>query len=285
MFINPFKKIKHSKLDVVEVKNLTFYYSGSSRPALENVNFGLAGGSVLLLVGVSGCGKTTLLRSIVGLVPKFYAGKYEGSVLLNGKNINEMDMPEISQYVGYLFQNPDNQLFSYTVERDLAFGLENLGVEKSEAIKRIDEIIQLLSLDGIRKKPIYELSDGQKQVVALAGILVLRPKLLVLDEPTSLLDPRTALSIINIVKMLKDKFGISAIIVEHRLELALEISDYIMVMEGGSVKMFDSTRQALRGSLQDYGVAVPPVISVQRELMYDPLELTVKDFVGRLHAR
>ncbi|MDG6930122.1 MAG: ATP-binding cassette domain-containing protein, partial [Nitrososphaerota archaeon] len=149
----------------------------------------------------------------------------------------------------------------------------------------IDEIIQLLSLDGIRKKPIYELSDGQKQVVALAGILVLRPKLLVLDEPTSLLDPRTALSIINIVKMLKDKFGISAIIVEHRLELALEISDYIMVMEGGSVKMFDSTRQALRGSLQDYGVAVPPVISVQRELMYDPLELTVKDFVGRLHAR
>jgi len=264
---------------------LTFYYGGSSRPSLVNVNFSLSEGSVLLLVGISGCGKTTLLRAIVGLIPKFYAGKYEGSVYLNGKNINEMDMSEISQNVGYLFQNPDNQLFSYTVERDIAFGLENLGMEKMEAVKRIDEVIKLLSLDDIRKKPIYELSDGQKQIVALAGILALRPKLLVLDEPTSLLDPKTAMSIINIVKLLKSKYGISAIIVEHRLELALEISDHIMVMADGAVKMFDNTQQALKGNLQSYGVGVPPIISVQRELRYDPLELTVRDFVGRLKAR
>ncbi len=272
-------------MNIIEVKNLSFYYSGSSKPSLENINFSLTEGSTLLLVGISGCGKTTLLRAIAGLIPKFYAGKYEGSVYLNGKSVNEMDMPEISQNVGYLFQNPDNQLFSYTVERDLAFGLENLGMEKIEALKRIDEVIQLLSLDNIREKPIYELSDGQRQIVALAGILVLRPKLLVLDEPTSLLDPKTALNIINIIKSLKSKFGISAIIVEHRLELALEISDYFMVMANGSVKMFDSVQKALKSNLQDYGVSVPPVISVQKALQYDPLELTVKDFVKRLKAK
>ncbi len=272
-------------LNIIEVKNLTFYYSGSSRPSLENVNFSLPEGSTLLLAGISGCGKTTLLRAIVGLIPKFYAGKYEGSVYLSGKDINKMDMPEISQNVGYLFQNPDNQLFSYTVERDLAFGLENLGVEKAEAMKRIDETIQLLSLDYIREKPIFELSDGQKQLVALAGILVLRPRLLVLDEPTSLLDPKTAMNIINIIKLLKSKFGISAIIVEHRLELALEISDYILVMANGSVKVFGSTQQALNSDLQNYGISVPPVISVQRSLGFNPFELTVKDFVKRLNAR
>ncbi|MGC8557995.1 MAG: energy-coupling factor ABC transporter ATP-binding protein, partial [Nitrososphaeria archaeon] len=214
-------------MNVVEVKSLSFYYAGSSRPSLENVNFKLNEGSILLLVGTSGCGKTTLLRAIVGLIPKFYEGKYEGTVYLNGKNLYKMDMPEISQTVGYLFQNPDNQLFSHTVERDIAFGLENLGIEKEEARKRIEDVIKMLSIEHIRNKPIYELSDGQKQIVALAGILVLRPKLLVLDEPTSLLDPKTAMNIMNIIKLLKDKYGISTIIVEHRLELVLEISDYI----------------------------------------------------------
>lgn len=283
-FINTLK-IKENELNIIEVNNLSFYYSGSSRPALENVSFSLAEGSTLLLVGASGCGKTTLLRAISGLIPKFYAGRYEGSVRLNGKNVNEMDMPEISQTVGYLFQNPDNQLFSYTAERDLAFGLENLGVEKGEALRRIDEVTGLLSIGNIIKKPIYELSDGQRQLVALAGILVLRPKLLVLDEPTSLLDPKTALNIINVIKSLKGRFGISVIIVEHRLELALEISDYIMVMGDGTIKVFDTVHNALKGNLKDYGVSVPPIVSVQKALQFDPIELTVDKFVKRLMAK
>lgn len=273
------------KLNVIEVKNLSFYYTGSSRPSLDNVNFELNEGSILLLVGTSGCGKTTLLRAIVGLIPKFYEGKYEGTVYLNGKNLNKMDIPEISQAVGYLFQNPDNQLFSHTVERDIAFGLENLGIEKEEAIQRIEDVIKMLSIEHIRNKPIYELSDGQKQIVALAGILVLRPKLLVLDEPTSLLDPKTAMNIMNIVKLLKDKYSISTIIVEHRLELALEISDYIMVMANGSVKLFDRTQNALKNDLCSYGVSVPPVIQLQKILEYGSFDLTVKDFIRRLRAK
>ena len=275
----------NNELNIVEVNNLSFYYSGSIKPALENINFSLPEGSTMLLVGASGCGKTTLLRAIVGLIPRFYPGKYEGSVRLNGRNVNEMEISEISQTVGYLFQNPDNQLFSYTVERDLAFGLENLGFERSEAIKRIDEVIRLLSLEHIRRKPIHELSDGQKQLVALAGLLVLRPRLLILDEPTSLLDPRTAKNIISIIGMLKEKFGTSVIIVEHRLELALEISDYIMVMENGSVKLFDTVQRALRYDLREYGVSIPPIISIQRALQFYPFELTVDKFVRRLLAK
>jgi energy-coupling factor transporter ATP-binding protein EcfA2 len=280
----PLKNTK-CKLNAVEVKSLSFYYAGSSRPSLQNVNFELKEGSILLLVGTSGCGKTTLLRAIVGLIPKFYEGKYEGTVYLNGKNLNKMDMPEISQTVGYLFQNPDNQLFSHTVERDIAFGLENLGIEKEEAVKRIEDVIKMLSIEHIRNKPIYELSDGQKQIVALAGILVLRPKLLVLDEPTSLLDPKTAMNIMNIVKLLRDKYGISTIIVEHRLELALEISDYIMVMDNGSVKLFDTTQNALKNDLYCYGVSVPPVIQLQKALGYGSFDLTVKDLIRKLSAK
>jgi len=280
----PLKNTK-CKLNTVEVKSLSFYYAGSSRPSLQNVNFELKEGSILLLVGTSGCGKTTLLRAIVGLIPKFYEGKYEGTVYLNGKNLNKMDMPEISQTVGYLFQNPDNQLFSHTVERDIAFGLENLGIEKEEAVKRIEDVIKMLSIEHIRNKPIYELSDGQKQIVALAGILVLRPKLLVLDEPTSLLDPKTAMNIMNIVKLLRDKYGISTIIVEHRLELALEISDYIMVMDNGSVKLFDTTQNALKNDLYGYGVSVPPVIQLQKALGYGSFDLTVKDLIRKLSAK
>ncbi len=272
-------------MNTVEVKNLSFYYSGSSKPSLKNVNFSLPEGATMLLVGVSGCGKTTLLRAIVGLIPKFYPGKLEGEVHLDGNNVNDMDMSEISQKVGYLFQNPDNQLFSYTVERDLAFGLENFGFDRSEAIKRIDEVIHLLSLEHIRKKPMHELSDGQKQLVALAGLLVLRPKLLILDEPTSLLDPRTAQNIISVIKMLRKEFGISVIIVEHRLELAIEISDYIMVMDDGSVKLFDSVQRALKNDLREYGVSIPPIISIQRELQFDTFDLNVSDFVQRLKAR
>lgn len=174
--------------NLVIVENLSFRYIGTERWVLQKVNLEVNQGEIVVLAGPSGCGKSTLLRCINGLIPHMYPGEYQGSVLIDGQRVDELPMGTLTQKVGLLFQNPENQIFMFAVERDIAFGPENLAMTREEIRSRVDESMRFLGIQDLAQRAPHELSDGQKQRVALAGVIAMRPKLIILDEPTSLLD-------------------------------------------------------------------------------------------------
>ncbi|MFP3262089.1 MAG: ABC transporter ATP-binding protein [Nitrososphaeria archaeon] len=266
---------------VLEVKNLSFAYRGEAAKALDNVSLSLPYGKILLLAGASGCGKTTLLRAITGLVPRIYAGSYSGEVLIEGKNVLSMSQKELAVNVGYVFQNPENQLVSYIVEREVAFGLENLGFEKEHIINRTESVLKELGIYELKDRPLRTLSDGQKQLVAIAGILVMNPKILILDEPTSTLDPATARMISSKVNEIIRKRGASAIVVDHRIDLFAETADYMAVMKEGRIAEFGKVSEVL----ENYGgkeLRVPAFIEVQKKAYGRVIHSRFEDFLREL---
>src|SRR5437867_326586 len=179
-------------VEVIAARGLGFKYAGSALPTLENIDFSIGRGEFILLTGPSGCGKTTLCRCLNGLIPNFYQGEVTGDLLVDGLSVTSQLTSELSRKVGYVFQNPENQLFALTVEKDIAFGPENLGLSREEIRQRVDEAMNVTGTLPLRDLAPYELSGGQQQRVALAGVLAMKPSVIVLDEPTSFLDPRTA---------------------------------------------------------------------------------------------
>lgn len=222
---------------------------------------------IVVLAGPSGCGKSTLLRAINGLIPHMYTGEYSGDVRVAGSSVRTSSMRDLAQTVGFVFQNPENQIFMFTVERDVAFGLENLGVPRPEMRRRVDEAIDLLGIDDLSQRAPHELSDGQKQRVALAGVLAMRPRLIILDEPTSLLDPKTAMELVDLVARLRKQLGTTFVVVEHRLDLLVRVADRIIVMNEGAKVLEGTPRDVLFGEEADgYGVSVPAVTRLQKML-------------------
>jgi len=266
---------------VLEVKNLSFAYRGEVAKALDNVSLSLPYGKILLLAGASGCGKTTLLRAITGLVPRIYAGSYSGEVLIEGKNVLSMSQKELAVNVGYVFQNPENQLVSYIVEREVAFGLENLGFEKEHIINRTESVLKELGIYELKDRPLRTLSDGQKQLVAIAGILVMDPKILILDEPTSTLDPATARMISSKVNEIIRKRGASAIVVDHRIDLFAETADYMAVMKEGMIAEFGKVSEVLE-NYSGKELRVPAFIEVQKKAYGRVIHSRFEDFLREL---
>jgi len=183
-------------------------------------------------------------------------------------------MSELAQTVGLLFQNPENQIFMFSVERDIAFGLENLAVPPDEIRARVDEAMRQLGITDLAQRAPHELSDGQKQRVALAGVIVMRPRLIILDEPTSLLDPKTAVELVELVRRLRDETGITFLIVEHRLELLVRIADRLVVMSEGK-KVLDGRPEEILADerAEAYGISIPPVSRLRNQLKRDGLPL------------
>ena len=201
----------------IAAKDLCFQYAGSTSKALDNINIVIGQGEFLLLTGPSGCGKTTLCRCLNGLIPNFHPGEMSGELLVDGVSVNDETTSELSRKVGYVFQNPENQLFALTVEKDVAFGPENLGLTRQEIRDRVDWAMEAAGTVALKDLAPYELSGGQQQRVALAGVLAMKPSVIVLDEPTSFLDPRTAEEVMGAVDNLRRENGITVIVVEHRL--------------------------------------------------------------------
>jgi energy-coupling factor transporter ATP-binding protein EcfA2 len=240
---------------------------GMELSTLQNVSLALRKGEIAVLAGASGSGKTTLLRCINGLIPHIYPGEYSGRVIVDGLVAQDTPTYELAKKIGFLFQNPENQIFMFTVERDIAFGLENLGVERSEIARRVDESLKLLNIEELRNRSPSELSDGQKQRVAIAGALAMGPELLVLDEPTSLLDPRTAEGVVRLVKELNSRLGLSVLFVEHRLELVAPIADQLIILAGGKVwKSGPPADVLLSEEIHEVGLSPPTVVELQRRL-------------------
>ena len=252
---------------LLRMEGFGFRYHGSPRRAVADFGMEVEEGEVAVLAGPSGCGKSTLLRAVNGLIPHMYAGDYEGEVTVDGLRVKDTPMRDLAQKVGFLFQNPENQIFMFSVERDVAFGLENLGMERRAMRERVDEAMKMLGVTELAKRAPHELSDGQKQRVALAGVMAMRPRLVILDEPTSLLDPMTAAELVSLVERLRKEEGITFIIVEHRLELLVRIADRLIVMDEGRKILDGSPEEVLRDvRAEEHGVAVPASVALENYL-------------------
>ena len=208
---------------MIEIKDLTFFYGDDQEPVLKNINLTVGNGEFILIAGPSGGGKSSLARCLNGLIPHFYGGRLKGRVEVEGLETTRHAPKELATMVGMVFQDPENQLVTEDVEREIAFGLENLALPRREIAKRIEEALDTVGIAGLRHRPLHELSGGEKQKVAIASVLALKPRVLVLDEPTSELDPQGAEGVLSIVQRLNDELGLTVILVEHRLRTLVGI--------------------------------------------------------------
>ena len=252
---------------LIEVENLTFRYAGRRTPTIVDINLEVREGEFVLLVGPSGCGKSTLCRCLNGLIPHFYEGELRGEVYVDGLRVKETPTYVLSQRIGMVFQNPQNQLFSLSVEGDVAFALENLALPREEIRRRVDEVLELLNIKHLRERSPFELSGGQQQKVAIASVLAMRPKILLLDEPTSFLDPLSATQLFATIDKIRERLGITVIMVEHRIELAAPRASRIIVMDRGRVVYDGDVRRFFEEHEgQQYGVYVPKVVRLAKEI-------------------
>ncbi|RJS93200.1 ATP-binding cassette domain-containing protein [Candidatus Bathyarchaeota archaeon] len=232
-------------MPIIEARDLTYTYPIGEKPAFRDVNLQINKGEFVIITGPSGCGKTTLCRCFNGLIPHFYGGKLEGDITVCGLNVREHPTYEIAQHVGMVFQNPENQLFALSVEKDVAFGLENLGVPREEIRRRVDWALKITGIYDLRNRAPYELSGGQQQRVAIASVLAMNPEIIVLDEPTSFLDPLGAEQIFKVINRLNKDLGITIILVEHRLDLVSKYASRVIVMRDGRIALDGDPRKVL----------------------------------------
>jgi len=219
----------------LEVQQLTYWYPDAARPALSQLDWQLTRGEFVLLVGPSGCGKSTLLRTFNGLVPEFYGGQIAGTVRYRGQVVRDLGRG-IARHVGMVFQDPERQLVMSEVEREIAFGLENIQVPQAEMRRRVAEIMAFFDLTRLRHKRTTDLSGGEKQKVALAAVMALQPDVLLLDEPTSQLDPGSAQEILDLVKRMHEELGLTVVLVEQRLDRVLHLADRVVAMHEGVIE-------------------------------------------------
>lgn len=245
------------------VDNLTFRYRVRPEPAIRDISVSVSPGEVLLIAGASGCGKTTLARCINSLIPRSYKGERTGSVLLYERDVAEMSLVEISQTIGTLLQDPERQIVASNVVAEIAFGPENLGLPRAEVLERVDEVIRRLHIEHLRHRDTFTLSGGEKQKVALAGLLAMRPSILLLDEPLASLDPVSAHEALEIFRSLADE-GTTILLIEHRVEDALRARpDRLMYMAEGRVRYLGPVKD-LPPEINHHEVKLPAPWVVQR---------------------
>ncbi|MDI9644235.1 MAG: ABC transporter ATP-binding protein [Candidatus Verstraetearchaeota archaeon] len=253
-------------LPIIEVKGLTYTYPESESPSLKDVNFKAEAGEFVLVTGPSGCGKTTFCRALNGLIPNSYGGEFRGSVVVDGLSTTSTPVYELAQRVGLVFQNPENELFCTTVEREVAFGPENLALSREEIAMRVEEALSTVGILHLKEKSPEELSGGEQQKVAIAALLAMKPKILVLDEPTANLDPLSAKSILELMSRLNES-GVTVVLVEHRLEMVSHMADRCIVFDGGRIVMDGSPEDVLYSdSVADLGIGIPKVVLVSKHL-------------------
>jgi energy-coupling factor transporter ATP-binding protein EcfA2 len=243
---------------IVEARNLSYTYPAQDIPAISNIDLNIKRGEMVVLTGPSGCGKTTLCRCFNGLIPNFYGGELKGDLTVHGLSIRENSTSSLAQHVGFVFQNPENQLFALSVEKDIAFGLENIAFPRDEMRKRVDWALDLVGISDLKDSAPFELSGGQQQRVAIACVLAMQPDLLVLDEPTSFLDPVAAKNLFEIVSRLNKDLNLTTIVVEHRLDLLSTYATRFVVMDKGRIVADGSPRDVLMSKdVESLGIGLP----------------------------
>lgn len=260
---------------IIEFKDVTYHYPLTDKPAIKNFNYQFEKGKFYGVIGENGSGKTTLCSLIRGFAPSFYKGDLEGEVLIDGKPTVDHGPGELSLKIGYVFQNPFNQISGVkeTVFEEVAFGLENFGVPVEEIEQRVIEVMELTNTLQLAEKNPFELSGGQQQRLALASIIVLKPDILVIDEPTSQLDPEGTESVFNIIDSMK-KEKKTVILVEHKIDLIAEYADEVLVFQDGELISSGSTSEVLSDiSLLEKGVQLPQASILGNKLIEAGVEL------------
>ena len=256
-------------MEILSVKNLNFRYPSSNENSLSDVSFNINAGDFVLLFGETGCGKTTLLRMLKRELSP--AGEKSGSILFNGTSIAELD-PKISACdIGFVMQNPETQSVTDKVWHELAFGLESLGISQSAISRRISEMASYFGIGNWFNRNVSELSGGQKQLLNLASVMVTQPKLLLLDEPTSQLDPIAASEFISTLAKLNRELSLTVIISEHRLEDLFLVADKALMLENGKIAQFDTPRKVIEATDKSnkMSLAFPCSARIAKELASD----------------
>nr|WP_281682981.1 ABC transporter ATP-binding protein [Finegoldia magna] len=246
---------------MIELKNVSYKYELQEEKTIKNMDLYVKQGEFVGIIGKNGSGKTTLCNIIRGIIPDFVQGEITGSISIDNKNINDIERGEMAELVGFVFQNPFSQIsgIKKTVFEEIAYGLENLGVPRGEIRQRVTDVIKLLKIEYLQDKNPNELSGGQSQRVAIASIIVMNPKVLIFDEPTSQLDPLGTEEIFDILKLLKAQ-NKTIILVEHKIDLIAEYADRVVVMDDGEIIFNGETHEVLSNDkIEQHNVSMPIV--------------------------
>lgn len=255
--------------NIIEVKNLSYRYDHKSEDyILKDVSFHVKQGEWISIVGHNGSGKSTTVRLIDGLLEA-----ESGDIIISGDKLTADNVWEKRRQIGMVFQNPDNQFVGATVEDDVAFGLENQGMDYPMMVKRVHEALELVGMQNFKEREPARLSGGQKQRVAIAGVVALQPDIIILDEATSMLDPEGRLELIRTVKDIKDKNQLTVISITHDLD-EISLSDRVLVMKNGQVESTATPRKLFsRPDLEDLGLDQPFVNQVKAAMIQTGLTL------------
>jgi cobalt/nickel transport system ATP-binding protein len=258
-------------MHLVETRDLTYIYPGNVM-GLDRVNFIAPRNARIAVIGANGAGKSTLFKHFNGIFTPT-----SGSVLIHGEPITKNNLREVRKFVGLVFQNADDQIFSPTVEQDVAFGPMNLGLDESTVNHRVHEALQMVGIEYLRERVPHHLSGGEKKRVAIAGIIAMEPQVLVLDEPTAGLDPLGVRDLIDVINTLARKYGITVIFSTHEVSLVPEVADYLYVMHKGNVVAEGTIEEVFihQDLLTSYRLDVPIIPKLIRSLQEQGVEMTM----------
>lgn len=256
---------------MIELRGVTFRYDDESRPALRDVDLVLPEGELVLVAGRTGSGKSTLLGTFNGLVPHFSGGELAGDVLIDGESVRHRAPRELADQIGYVGQDPLAGFVSDIVEDELAYGMEQLGLDAQTMRRRVEETLDILGIAALRSRPLRTLSGGQQQRVAIGAVLTMHPRILVLDEPTSALDPTAAEDVLATLARLVDDLGLTVVLAEHRMERVIPFVDRLVLVEDGLV------RSGAPAELLIDSAVAPPVIELGRLAGWSPLPMSVRE--------
>jgi energy-coupling factor transport system ATP-binding protein len=239
-------------MEKIQLKDVSFTYEGTGDGSIKNINLSVSAGQCIVLTGRSGCGKTTITRLINGLIPEFFSGELRGSIVVDGEEHLNQQLYEIAQKVGSVFQNPKTQFFNTDTDGEIAFGMENCGVEHSEIVKRVKQTAEDLKIKNLLNRSIFSLSGGEKQKIAFASVYAMNPDIYLLDEPSSNLDTDAISDLREYIQLLKNQ-GKTIIIAEHRLYYLANLADVVYYMKQGEIKYQWSQAEFLKLTSKERG--------------------------------
>ncbi|MFI3324906.1 MAG: ATP-binding cassette domain-containing protein [Clostridia bacterium] len=249
---------------MIKFTNFSFKYDGATDLALEQINLNINKGDFTGIIGSSGAGKTSLTYAINGVIPHFYKGDFYGEVLVSGLDTVNTQPEKLAKLIGSVFQDIDGQMVASIVEDEILFGLENFGIDKAEILPRLENALETVGISELRFRTIASLSGGQKQKVAIAAIIALKPEVLLLDEPTGELDPFSSRQIFEMLKILNEEYGITVIVVEQKIMLLCEFVKNLIVLNEHKIVASGLTKEVLKQSnkLEEFGINMPRVATL-----------------------